>query len=77
MQQIDAQDGKPPASRVREKDADTKAFEKTLAEMLGLKVDIKRGSGESGVLMIKYGNYDQLDYIRERLGGGRSGGSQE
>ncbi len=51
----------------REKDADTRAFEKELADLLGLKVEIKRGSGESGVLMIKYGNYDQLDYLRERL----------
>jgi ParB family chromosome partitioning protein len=53
----------------REKDPDTRAFEKELADVLGLKVEIKRGSGESGVLMIKYGNYDQLDYIRMRLGG--------
>ena len=28
--------------------ADTKAFEKELADLLGLKVEIKRGSGESG-----------------------------
>lgn len=53
----------------REKDPDTRAFEKELADALGLKVEIKRGSGESGVLMIKYGNYDQLDYIRMRLAG--------
>jgi ParB family chromosome partitioning protein len=53
----------------REKDPDTRAFEKELADVLGLKVEIKRGSGESGVLMIKYGNFDQLDYIRIRLGG--------
>ena len=53
----------------REKDPDTRAFEKELANVLGLKVEIKRGSGESGVLMIKYGNYDQLDYIRMRLAG--------
>jgi ParB family chromosome partitioning protein len=51
----------------REKDPDTRAFEKELSDALGLKVEIKRGSGESGVLMIKYGNYDQLDYIRLRL----------
>jgi ParB family chromosome partitioning protein len=56
--------------RVRkEKDADTRAFEKELADTLGLKVEIKRGSGESGVLMIKYGNFDQLEYIRMRLVG--------
>ena len=45
--------------RVREKDADTRAFEKELADTLGLKVEIKRGSGESGTLLIKYGNFDQ------------------
>lgn len=54
-------------SRRREKTADTLAFEKELSDVLGLKVEIKRGSGESGLLVIKYGNYDQLDYIRMRL----------
>jgi len=43
--------------------ADTLAFEKDLSDVLGLRVEIKRGSGESGLLVIKYGNYDQLDYI--------------
>jgi len=57
------------SGRKREKDADTRAFEKELADSLGLKVEIKRGSGESGVLMIKYGNFDQLEYIRMRLVG--------
>jgi ParB family chromosome partitioning protein len=56
-------------SRRREKTADTLAFEKELSDVLGLKVEIKRGSGESGTLVIKYGNYDQLDYIRMRLVG--------
>ena len=53
----------------REKDPDTKAFEKELTDALGLKVDIKRGSGESGNLSIKFGNFDQLEYIRQRLTG--------
>ena len=68
--------GEPGATgprRVREKDPDTKAFEKELMEALGLKVEVKRGSGESGNLVIKYGNFDQLDYIRLRLMG-TSGG---
>lgn len=56
-------------SRRREKTPDTLAFEKELSDVLGLKVEIKRGSGESGTLVIKYGNYDQLDYIRMRLVG--------
>lgn len=51
----------------REKDADTRAFEKELADALGLKIEIKRGSGESGTVQIKYGNFDQLDYLRLRL----------
>lgn len=55
--------------RPRAKDADTRAFEKELADALGLKVEIKRGSGESGQLKIKYGNFDQLEYIRMRLVG--------
>ena len=55
-----------------EKDADSRAFEKDLSDSLGLKVEIKPGSGESGTLSIKYGNFDQLDYIRSRLVG-RSG----
>jgi ParB family chromosome partitioning protein len=57
------------ARRVRDKDPDTKAFEKELTDALGLKVEIKRGSGESGHLSIKYGNFDQLEYIRMRLTG--------
>ncbi|MFA5949189.1 MAG: ParB/RepB/Spo0J family partition protein [Hyphomicrobium sp.] len=53
--------------KIREKDADTRAFEKDLSDTLGLKVEIKRASGESGNLVIKYGNFDQLEYIRLRL----------
>ena len=56
--------------KVRDKDPDTKAFEKELSDLLGLKVEIKRASGESGQLLIRFGNFDQLDYIRQRLGGG-------
>ena len=51
----------------RDKDPDTRSFEKELTDLLGLKVEIKRGSGESGNLVIKFGNFDQLDYIRMRL----------
>ncbi|MEQ1652611.1 MAG: ParB/RepB/Spo0J family partition protein [Hyphomicrobium sp.] len=63
-------DNAGPSKKVRDKDPDTKAFEKELADLLGLKVEIKRASGESGQLIIKFGNFDQLDYIRQRLGGG-------
>jgi len=56
-----------------DKDTDTRAFEKDLSDSLGLKVEIKPGSGESGTLSIKYGNFDQLDYIRTRLVGPSDG----
>ncbi len=67
------QAGETVQRRAREKNADTMAFEKELADALGLRVEIKRGSGESGLLVIKYGNYDQLDYIRMRLVGSQAG----
>ena len=51
------------------KDADTAAFEKDLSDVLGLKVEIRRGAGETGYLTIQYGNYEQLDHIRNRLVG--------
>ncbi len=66
---VQAGDISQPSRRAREKNADTLAFEKELSDVLGLRVEIKRGSGESGLLVIKYGNYDQLDYIRMRLSG--------
>lgn len=60
----------PTGRKVREKDPDTKAFEKDMSDLLGLKVEIKKGAGETGQLVIKYGSFDQLDYIRLRIGGG-------
>jgi ParB family transcriptional regulator, chromosome partitioning protein len=65
--------GLPPPSRTRVKDTDTKAFEAEFSDALGLKVEIKRGSGESGLLVIKFGNFDQLDYIRNRVLGSGDG----
>ncbi len=50
-----------------QKDADTLAFEKDLSDALGLKVEIRRGPGETGYLTLEYGNYEQLDHIRDRL----------
>jgi ParB family chromosome partitioning protein len=59
--------GKAKSQPARDKDADTRAFEKDMTDALGLKVEIRRGSGESGQLTISYGNFDQLEYIRNRL----------
>jgi ParB family chromosome partitioning protein len=63
--------GASTARAPQEKDADTRSFEKDLTDALGLKVEIRRGSGESGYLTVQYGNYEQLDFIRERLVGSR------
>jgi ParB family chromosome partitioning protein len=57
------------SARELNKDADTLSFEKDLSDALGLKVEVKKASGESGYLVIQYGNYDQLDYVRQRLTG--------
>jgi ParB family transcriptional regulator, chromosome partitioning protein len=59
----DASQSRTPAH----KDADTLAFEKDLSDSLGLKVEVRRGPGETGYLTIEYGNYEQLDHIRNRL----------
>jgi ParB family transcriptional regulator, chromosome partitioning protein len=58
-----------PARKTREKDIDTQAFERELSDSLGLKVEVKKGSGESGLLVIKYSNFEQLDYIKMRVSG--------
>jgi len=62
------------STRSRDKDADTRAFEREVSDAIGLKCEIKRGAGESGVLNIKYSNYDQLEYIKLRLTNGSTGG---
>jgi ParB family chromosome partitioning protein len=49
-----------------EKDADTIAIEKTLADALGLNVTIHH-SGDSGELRIRYGTLEQLEELRRRL----------
>jgi ParB family chromosome partitioning protein len=45
-----------------EKDANTRALEKTLSDALGMSVDIKN-QGERGELRIRYQSLDQLDAI--------------
>ncbi|MEM7747494.1 MAG: ParB/RepB/Spo0J family partition protein [Pseudomonadota bacterium] len=69
VQAMDLAKEQPPMRRIREKDPDTRAFEKELTEALGLKVELKKGNGESGTLAIKYTNFDQLELVRERLAG--------
>jgi ParB family chromosome partitioning protein len=59
--------GGAPVSKVSiEKDADTRALEKTLSDALGLVVEIDH-SGESGELRIRYKTLEQLDGLCHRL----------
>lgn len=53
-----------------EADADIRAVESHLGDLLGLKVNIKSiGASGSGAMTIEYGNLDQLDLICQRLTG--------
>ncbi len=49
------------------KDADTRAAEEELKEVLGLKVELRPGKGEKGELRIRYSTLEQLEDVRERL----------
>jgi ParB family transcriptional regulator, chromosome partitioning protein len=50
----------------RSKDADSLAFERRLADALGLQVTLNQ-RGEGGVLQIRFSNLDQLDDIARKL----------
>ena len=71
VQRADLRKEQPQIRRVREKDPDTRAFETEVSNILGLKVEIKAGAGETGSLTIKYTDFDQLDYLRMLLVGDR------
>ena len=71
VQRADLRKEQPQIRRVREKDPDTRAFETEVSNILGLKVEIKPGAGETGSLTINYTDFDQLDYLRMLLVGDR------
>jgi ParB family transcriptional regulator, chromosome partitioning protein len=54
--------------RKRAKDADTRALEKSLSDLLGLEVTINHKSGK-GTVQIKYTSLEQLDDVCRRLRG--------
>jgi ParB family chromosome partitioning protein len=59
---------KPPAKTPPEKDADTRALEKLLTDLLGLTVSINH-RGEAGDVRIQYKSLEQLDLLCKRLQG--------
>ena len=63
-----ANDSAPKSKRLPvEKDADTRALEKTLTEALGLKVAIVHQGKSGGELRVRYKTLEQLDEICKRL----------
>jgi ParB family chromosome partitioning protein len=59
------------AAENRVVDPDTAALEQEMSNILGLRVTITGGSGESGSLTIHYGTLEQLDDVLHRLSQGR------
>jgi ParB family chromosome partitioning protein len=59
---------KPPAKAPPKKDADTRALEKLLTDLLGLTVTINH-RGEAGDVRIQYKSLEQLDLLCKRLQG--------
>jgi ParB family transcriptional regulator, chromosome partitioning protein len=55
-----------------EKDADTRALEKTLSQTMGLAVAIKHKDKAGGSVVINYKTLDQLDEIIRKLGASHS-----
>jgi ParB family chromosome partitioning protein len=69
LAQDGAQTQRQPKEKVEvEKDADTRALEKLLTDLLGLTVQIAH-RGESGEVRIRYKSLEQLDLLCKRLQG--------
>ncbi len=66
--------GKPASARAvtpgLQKDADTRAAEREMADSLGLTVEIAPGKGEAGEIIIRYRSLDQFETVRKKLVGG-------
>ena len=62
----DEQSAARKSRRPAEKDPDTRALEKALEDVLGLKVGIAH-KGQGGVLKIRYNSLEQLDAVCRRL----------
>jgi ParB family chromosome partitioning protein len=59
-----ARPGRPPAP---EKDADTRALEARIGEVLGLDVEIRHRADGKGEIRLRYASLEQLDYVVARL----------
>ena len=64
-----AREGRRPATPIRGravKDADTRAMESDLSEVLGMPVEVRDAQG-AGTVVVRYANLEQLDEICRRL----------
>lgn len=52
---------------VLQKDADTRAVEREIADALGLAIEIAPGKGEAGEIIIRYRSVEQLESVRTKL----------
>jgi ParB family chromosome partitioning protein len=50
-----------------QKDADTRAAERDMADALGLAVEIAPGKGEAGEIIIRYRSLEQFETVRSKL----------
>ncbi|MGB0085313.1 MAG: ParB/RepB/Spo0J family partition protein [Rhodomicrobiaceae bacterium] len=61
-------DGAPrPVTPGLQKDADTRAAEREIADALGLTVEVAPGKGEAGEIIIRYRTLDQFETVRKKL----------
>lgn len=65
--QREAEGDLPRATRPREKDADTRALETRLTDLLGLAVSIEHRGEKGGAVTIRYRTLEQLDALSHRL----------
>ena len=63
----DASGQRPTKKPAAEKDPDTRALEKTLTEVLGLRVEISHTGSSGGSVKIHYKSLEQLEDICQRL----------
>ncbi len=67
VQSQEATNGTATPRPKRKKDANIRAVETELSEVLGLTVDIASGKGEAGELRIRYSSLEQFESVRNRL----------
>lgn len=65
--QREAEGDIPRTPRPREKDADTRALETRLTDLLGLAVSIEHRGEKGGAITIRYRTLEQLDALSHRL----------